>query len=138
MVVISIDPGTDSGWALFDGLLQGCGLGQSPVAGDVLVIERPQVYPDHKANPDDLITLAIDVGRRAALARCKTTIYIRPRQWKGQVPKTIHNARVLAMLKPEETRTFLSLTQNVGTKIHNVIDAIGLGLWYLRKEGLRA
>jgi hypothetical protein len=134
VILLAIDPGTVTGWAWFySGKLLEASFGPSVpdvAKPDVLVIEKPQVYPGSDVDPNTLITLAIKVGRhieRFEKLGAKTQIVL-PRQWKGQVPKKIHNARVLRALPPDQR----ALVPND----HNAIDAVGLGLFYLTGKKL--
>jgi hypothetical protein len=132
----SIDPGC-TGWAWWEGLyLVGCGVEENAdavgIRGD-LVIEKPQIYraSKSKADPNDLITLAIQVGqyveraRRAGMAVKLVT----PAEWKGQVAKEIIVPRILGALNEGEralaTRASLDIAKG---KVHNMIEAIGIGL----------
>lgn len=93
---------------------------------DVL-IEVPEYQRGRRVNPNDLITLALRVGRiqGRVLAAGGTVELVTPSSWKGNVPKRIHNARTLARLTPEE-RVIVPANAR-----HDVIDAIGIGLWRL-------
>jgi hypothetical protein len=133
-VLTSIDPGVHQGWARFSGgMLYACGLGETPFVGDVY-IELPQVYARQKkrADPNDLITLAVRIGQLKERAERKslTVRLIKPAEWKGQTPKEIHNRRVLAAMQPSEVEVFKELKVAQSLK-HNVLDAIGIGLWAL-------
>jgi hypothetical protein len=78
-----------------------------------------QVYPSRKINAADLIEVAILSGifLAAFFHYGKPELYMpTPAQWKGQVPKRIHNERIRKLTGTEETN-------------HNVLDAIGLALW---------
>lgn len=103
----------------------------SPTFG---VIEKPMVYPlgtrGAGDDPNDLIEVALTVGAVMSVAESTITAY--PRDWKGTVPKEIHNKRVLAALTDKDK----ALIERVPSGLrHNVIDAIGLGLWTLSTEG---
>jgi hypothetical protein len=74
---------------------------------------------------NDLISTAIRLGRLIESSRPGRLTLVTPGQWKGQVPKDIHGARVLAKLDPEE----LALVPDD----HNAIDAVGLLLWALKR-----
>lgn len=142
-MILGIDPGKDTGWAVLDdsGLLTMCGLGEPPRPAlntkpfDLVVIERPKIYnaSTAKANPDDIITLAICVGRyveRFTYSATKIKLPS-PAEWKGQVPKAIHNARVLSVLTMHELHN-AGLSDTPKGKHHNVIDAIGIAKWAFR------
>lgn len=91
--------------------------------------------------------------------------YVFPRDWKGQLDKPIHHGRVWSMLAAPERRAFERDTghtadeveakidracdliakgirnrdgspQEYAWKTHNLLDAIGLGLWYLGRVGV--
>lgn len=143
--VVGIDPGcTALGWAVFyDGILRACGLCSGNTWQETtaklprinhrpltVVVEHPQYYPRSKVDPNSLIKLAFTVG--AAVRHFDPTHVVTPtpREWKGQVPKEIHNARVLARLSQEEMRVFKA-TICGHSLLHNVVDAIGVALWHL-------
>jgi hypothetical protein len=143
--MLCIDPGNCSGLALFHGgRLVWCGdyaadpsgppFAHLPIGASHVLIERPTIYPLDKmrGDPNDLIKVALTAGRWAeAAARIGCVVeYVEPRTWKGQTPKEIHNRRVTAQLDAREQTV---IPQLPATRLHNVIDAIGLGLWKLRR-----
>jgi hypothetical protein len=94
-----------------------------------LLIELPCVYPGaRQEDPNDLIQVARAVGQWEQACSFHELHHRFPRQWKGTTPKDIHNRRVLAALTDGE-REILERLELPKTKIHNVIDAIGMGLW---------
>lgn len=154
-MILAIDPGRDLGWAVLDadGQLTHAGLGAPthaalPGLPDKVIIERPQVYSAKrsKGDPNDLITLAILVGkyteRYEALGR--PVEHILPHDWKGSLDPDVCCRRVVASLSDAE-RTLLfqvlaplarkPLTTDTLTegKRHNVIDAVGLAKWSVRR-----
>lgn len=140
--IVAIDPGKHQGWALYlCGELTACGLGDPilTVRPSVAVVELPQVYRQSKmkGDPNDLIRLAFDAGRRVErLADIVETF--KPSEWKGQVPKEIHHPRILAELYERERDEYAYCVRNVPKSYqHNVLDAVGLGLWYVKKIGAR-
>lgn len=136
MIWTSIDPGC-TGWAHWEGqyvqYLVACGVEEDvdavPVRGR-LIIERPQIYrgSKSKADPNDLITLAIQVGRYVERSGGNAAL-VTPAQWKGQVTKEIIVPRILGALNDGEraiaTRASLDIAKG---KVHNMIEAIGIGL----------
>jgi hypothetical protein len=144
--LLAIDPGACTGWAVYAvGELVACGvtgidavdcpavraLVSMPGIGE-LVIERPQVYrpKESKGDPNDLIKVAIEVGRwveRASLSGARV-LQTLPNEWKGQVPKDVHHRRALAILSDDERAAIPSLPR---TYAHNALDAVALGLWRL-------
>ena len=152
--LISIDPGKKSiAWAyLRNGILVDCGLLQhhNPVAlgtkmeetidlkdikPDHVVIEKPQIYQQKHwvGDPNDLIDVAIAGGVAANAIDCPSTEFILPREWKGQTPKDISNKRTLKQLTDIERQIFDSIAIR-GSLRHNVIDAIGIGVWRLKRK----
>lgn len=129
-------PGNNTGLARFyGGVLKSAYLWEKPFAPDrivphVLLIELPFVYPGARdEDPNDLIQVARAVGQwEQSTAGCGRIVHVYPRTWKGQVPKKIHTARTLAKLTSSERGVLPELP---ASKLHNVLDAVGLGLWLL-------
>jgi hypothetical protein len=148
--ILAIDPGENTGWALFDwpatqrpACLVACGIGHPPfgVAKKVF-IEMPQFYPRGHKRPNDLIKLAFTAGRLvgasgvAEMGYGYEATYFLPHEWKGNIPKETCNNRARMRLQPDELAV-LAACENVilayggGGKsvLHNVLDAIGIGLF---------
>jgi len=149
--VTCIDPGKVAGWAQYTGKkLTACGIFSDWKYPQVwhrgfdqyLVLEVPRIYPYRsKGNPNDIVDLAITAGEirgHFRAAGCHI-IEVWPATWKGQVPKEIHHARVLKQLADDELRLLdvearkFSKTNPNGYD-HNMLDAVALGLWLLRRE----
>ena len=138
-VLLAIDPGASTGWGVFDKTqLLGCGLGDPHVERAArIVIELPQVYPQQPVPPNDLITLAFLAGRYAGAAMggsvgvAVSTVF--PHQWKGNLPKDLCAIRVRAALTPAE-RTIVDAIDVPEKQRHNVMDAIGIGLFTLGRR----
>lgn len=139
-MLLAIDPGSDSGWAIFfHGMLVACGLGSEPKplpeALELLVVERPVIYPKGKTrNPNDEITLALNAGEWIGRfgARAKEKRYLEPRTWKGTIDGDVCNARVFGKLDAGEQLAFEDAVRAQRIPIkkrHNVLDAIGIGLF---------
>lgn len=145
--LLAFDPGKlSAGWSAFEEKrLARCGLLRAPTQrglfeairewdlrtrtnGVDVWIERPQVYREAhwKGDPNDLIDVAIVVGALASQAT-GNVVLVRPHDWKGNVPKTIHNARIKRALDPAERDTLKACGAPAGL-LHNVVDAVGLGL----------
>jgi hypothetical protein len=100
-------------------------------ACDLVVVERQRVYPGprgKKTDPNDLVDLSGVVGAiaYAAAAYAAEVVGVFPAEWKGQVPKEVMNARVLARLAEAEKEYLYS-------KDHNTLDAVGIGLYYTKR-----
>jgi len=134
-LLLAIDPGASTGWAVFGGQLLGCGLGDPHVGrAQRVVIELPQVYPNHPVPPNDLVTLAFLAGRYAGGAAAGAEVStVFPHQWKGNLPKDLCAIRVRAALTPAE-RTIVDAIDVPDKQKHNVLDAIGIGLFTLGRK----
>lgn len=143
-MILAIDPGRDTGWAILDdnGVLVDAGLGKplSTYVGPV-IIERPQIYPGRgtRVNPNDLITLAIQVGEYTEFFRSRGCAieHVLPHCWKGSVDPDVLCRRIVAALPSAEASRLDSCISNVPkSKQHNVIDAVGIAKWsVLRSRG---
>jgi hypothetical protein len=141
---LSIDPGATTGWALFSSAtitapkrLVACGTGHPPYEGVLhLVIEVPQIYPGKgHVRPQDLVTLAFLAGRLAGCSGVLDTRYCFPHEWKGTLPKEICHARVMKKLSTEEREVIGASEKIISAGLmHNVLDAVGIGLYAWRKS----
>ena len=144
---VSIDPGITTGWAIWndEGLLD-CGLGdprssekhKAEHVHDVW-IESPVIYPRSKARPADITTLARGAGRWAGRydVLAVEAHFVEPAQWKGQVPKDIAHARMWDRLQPLEKNIVERACKGLAPSTrHNVLDAVGIGLWVARRSSL--
>lgn len=154
--LLCIDPGANAGWAYFVGPdLQACGLSKASgktvharvvqhmgnlvdwyVAADCVLVERG-VYQGRSGGksgrnmtPSQLADFNCMAGQ---LAGWKGQL-VTARQWKGMVPKEIHQPRVLAGLTAAE-RQVLVAARVAPSLENNVVDAIGLGLAWLGRVG---
>ena len=144
-LVLSVDPGKDQGWALHDssGRLLVCGLGEySGVAVETIVVECPQIYSSgtSRADPNDLIRLAVRVGIAIERSRASKAYLVSPRTWAGQVPKAVRHARLKADLALEgDLGVVIEGTRTIAAgKVHNVLDAVGIGRWFLLSKNREA
>ena len=105
------------------------------------IYERQQVYRKGRGenvNPDDLLQLAYVNGATAALVALDyydpDPVGYLPREWKGQVPKDKHHPRIMASLTDgEREKAEADLGRYTAHLRHNAIDAIGIGLRWLRR-----
>lgn len=146
---LSIDPGVDTGWALWSWplcQLISAGIGHPPVElAYRLAVEKPQVYPQSPVPPNDLITLAMKAGRYVGAFEGATappsllleTITVLPHEWKGNIPKDICEARIRRALTIPELHVATSAELEVPKSLrNNMWDAIGIGLFVWRKVRL--
>jgi hypothetical protein len=140
MTLVSIDPGANSGVAYWElCILQAANLVTQDLFAqesrmiavcETVVCEIPVVYPGKTKNPNDLITLAYRAG---CLAGPKA-ILVQPVSWKYQLPDDILYKRIRAALTSTELQRIPDLPES---KLHNVLDAIGIGLHYLKRLHVR-
>lgn len=149
--VTAVDPGKVAGWAQYTAKkLTACGIFSDWKYPQIwhsgyeqtFVMEIPRIYPHRsKGDPNDIVDLALTTGEIRGHFRAAGCHIIEafPRTWKGQVPKEIHHARVLKQLADDELRLLnaearkISKTNPNGFD-HNMLDAVALGLWFLRRE----
>lgn len=155
-MILCIDPGDDTGWALWSGRsLHSCGLGVKinqlvlvpAISVDEIAmlhierafIEWPVIYPRSPVPPNDILMLArsaAEIGG-ALKDRGLHVDYIEPSSWKGQTPKKVHNARTKAKIKAKLSRAEQEAVSRACAAVapsaaHNILDAVGLGLWALK------
>ncbi len=138
--ILAIDPGLTTGWAILaDGVLVDVGLGDPrhlrtrPFSK--VLIEKPQVYPGCSAKKsNDLITLAIMVGRYAEVHSDKPVEFILPHEWKGSIDADVCTRRIVTSLSNDERSLLKAKLPGLVSKDHNAIDAVGLAKWSLRRS----
>jgi hypothetical protein len=96
--------------------------------------EIPQVYAfgKGKGDPDDLIALALAAGTvTAGLPRT----FLKPAQWKGQIPEDVLNSKMFAALHPAELAILEACTASRAKKkpkgrghMQDVYVAVQMGL----------
>lgn len=129
-------PGNSTGVALFEGpelllcwLHTEITIDVSLWGVDVLFVEFPRIRPgDGIAVCNDLLQLARCGGQWEQAFKDAELHHRDAPGWKGQTPWEIHNRRVLAALTPKE-REQIECLELPDSKAHNVIDAVGMGLW---------
>jgi hypothetical protein len=100
-----------------------------------IVVERPQVYSARflRGDPNDLVTIAIVgaelVGMFRTLEQDLKITWYYPKTWKGNVDKAAHQPRILSTLSDVERACIT--TVRAKALMHNVIDAVGIGLFHL-------
>jgi hypothetical protein len=130
------------------------------VHADAVVWECPQVDARTRTATQEVVRLAAVGGTLAGMyaGACSAPCYaIAPSAWKGSTPKPVHHARLWAALDTQERdrlggdSTFRAIEKAVRRGAlerwgkpggayypaafveHNLLDAVGLGLWYATK-----
>lgn len=99
------------------------------------VLEYPQIYrhgAGAEVDPDDVLALVLVLGHVWGTfhgLNGHTIDLVRPATWKGQVPKRIMNNRIVNTLTSAERQ----LVHDKVRSNHNALDAVGIGLWALRR-----
>jgi hypothetical protein len=151
MRILAIDPGKHNvGVAFFrDGVLDIAYLqktdeiflnflngGSSLPRCDVVVVEKMQVYRGSVAAPlIDLAIISSEIAGAMKQAWGAESIYYLPAQWKGSAPKDVCHDRARAALTADELAQ-IKLPRAKKTQL-DVWDAVSLGLFHLRKTGVR-
>ena len=107
---------------------------------DIIIVERPVIYPGSRERDNDIVELALSAGLLAgylisfcSLSRgghATNVLTPTPREWKGTMPKHIHHDRLRAQCPeaiPIVERDTPKSMQN------HVWDAVGLALWQLER-----
>lgn len=154
--LLAVDPGKKhNGWALFEEgelLMLGLTRGRDAYATakavrdtvaslgmdvNVLVIESQEIYrgPNRK-NPNDMLEVAFASGCLAGMIPHQELVRPLPRVWTKGQKKEIRHARLLDAARSPMTDWEMSAVLNYKapkTLKHNVIDAVALGLYALKR-----
>jgi hypothetical protein len=123
-----------------------------------VVIEKPVLRGPNGKDPNDCLDVFGAARFTEAILRTRgapAALYVIPEDWKGQFKKPPHHRKVWAELSPAERKVFAEgaglevdfITEKIETacqtlartrkvtgyswKAHNLLDAVGLGLWHL-------
>ncbi len=141
---LSIDPGLSTGWAWWksaDGPLVACGSGKKVIWPAVsltiehLVIEMPKIYTARlmKGDPNNILTLAVMVGRYIERFGGQGFTTVFPNEWKGTQDKPIHHPKIFQALGPVEQDIVRLAGAGKGAgPLGDMLDAIGLGQYAIR------
>lgn len=143
-VIVAIDPGKHasgvavlslSGRFLWAGMATEKSQIEYKVIAPSLVIEVPQVYARarSKGNPNDLIDVAFAAGCWSGMWPNAELEVVRPAAWKGNVPKAIHQARVLSAMGDATVPLHEFALRVKAALRHNVFDAACLAWWKRNK-----
>lgn len=103
---------------------------------NVCVYERPVIRKGSPVKSSDIITLSLSAGAAAAAINARDYVAREPHAWKGGVDGEAFVAiiRDRWTFAHERERVFLPRARSLQ---HNVWDAVGLGVHYLRGVGKR-
>lgn len=100
-----------------------------------VIIEYPEQYAYSPAPRSSVQGLAYTAGALTYMFSQSfgaSVQLVLPKEWKGQVPKEIFLKRIEKRLDEQEKSVLDSKSLPLSKK-HNVIDAIGIGLYYLKR-----
>lgn len=107
-----------------------CGFSCEP---DVLVIERPVIYPGSPVKPISLMDLTLMVGMLIQILKPKSILVPTPNEWKAHKDKECTKNEVInfcdAFTKRNIQRDLASIRL---TLQHNVYDAVALGIYGIK------
>lgn len=102
-----------------------------------LAVEWPRVYASrlrsgsmHGEDPNDLLPLAAVDGAISSLFDVDTAFYA-PSDWKGQMTKEACLERINNRITGEEMHAVARAVIEAGAKVHNLWDAVGIGLFHV-------
>lgn len=136
-----------------------------PALLSIVCIEKPQIYKgsNEEKDPNDCVDVFGSARFAEAALRSRgapPAEYHFPRVWKGQIKKPQHHRRIWSVLSPAERAVFsrecgyseadierkieeacqrLAVTRKVtgyAWEAHNLFDAVGIGLWRLKRTGV--
>ncbi len=146
-MLLAIDSGACSGWALFvGGVLRACGLNEPPDDLDspwlystekadinnplAVVIECPQLRPRGEKNPNSILLVARSAGEWGGRYKAvgADVSYVTPNDWKGSSPKEIDHRRTFAKLSPEELQALVLGCKGLSPRSAPIDKAVRVGL----------
>ena len=130
MRLITIDPGTHAGLALWDdGVLRtAADVAAAAVAGavaawapDRVVVEDQRVYPGSPVSPASILRLAKIAQGHVSLVPPSIVEWLERGKWGGSAPKRVLHGRALAFLHKDEALLWKGLREDAR-------DAVCIGL----------
>ena len=151
-MLVAIDPGTKAlGWARFtpEGRLVSCGVSRTiertsdgqidaharalGIGADRAVVEEMEIRPGRvESQPADLLRVQAVGCAVAGLVALRVSL-LPPSRWKGSIPKRVHHVRIRSALSGNEREIVDRAAAGAGAHAKEVLDAVGLGLYALRR-----
>lgn len=102
---------------------------------EIVVIERPVIYPNSPVAPMTMMDLTLFVGALTIFLECKEILLPTAREWKGGQQKGETKDDILAICDSYSKRNIVRDLESVALhKRHNAYDAMGLGIYALRVQ----
>ena len=102
---------------------------------DILVAEAMFWRPnDRKSQPNDLLDVTRTTMHVAVALRVAGVRDVPALEWKGNLPKSIHHARIdLALTEEEREIVRLGLASTIETHAKEVLDSVGIFAYYTKR-----
>jgi hypothetical protein len=101
-----------------------------------LAYEMPQVYMSDPGKAKSLFPLALTDGAVAHALRPSEIIEYKPHDWKGSVDPDVMTKKIQTrwMTAADHKAVVMPSAKSLA---HNIFDAIGIGIYHLRRLGVR-
>ena len=97
---------------------------------DIVVIEGQEIYAGKTKNPESILRLAQVAGAAVGISQTIEHRYLpRPKEWKGSVPKNIHQERIRAQIANLDPVT----CWRPKSAHSHLWDAVGLAIWGINR-----
>lgn len=102
---------------------------------DILVAEAMVWRPnDRKSQPNDLLDVTRTTTHVAVACRVGGVRDVEALEWKGNLPKAIHHARIdFALNEAERAIVRLGIASTIETHAKEVLDAVGIWAYYTKR-----
>lgn len=84
---------------------------------------------DARSQPNDLIDVQTIGILSAHYVGARAIVMLEPQEWKRNLPKAIHHARICASLRADEILIVLRAVEAAGVNAKEVLDAVGIALY---------
>ncbi len=100
---------------------------------EIVVIERPVIYPNSPVAPMTMMDLTLFVGALTIVLECKDVLLPTAREWKGKQQKEETKDELLSICDSYSKKNIVRDLESIALhKRHNAYDAMGLGIYALR------
>lgn len=101
-----------------------------------LAYEMPQVYLSDPGKAKSLFPLAVTDGAVAQALRPNAIVEYKPHDWKGSVDPDVMTEKIKTrwMTAADHKAVVMPSAKSLA---HNLFDAIGIGIYHLRRLGVR-
>lgn len=102
----------------------------------VLAYEMPQVYMSDPGKAKSLFPLAVTDGAVAYALRPNEIVEYKPHDWKGSVDPDVMTKKIKErwMTAADHKAVVIPSAKSLA---HNIYDAVGIGIYHLRRLGVR-